>query len=180
MEAVSTVSEIPNAIALSKAAASIALVVDVGSNSLVWMVNQIESSGGSVANAYKISGQAEPFTTQKASTLIFDAIADSIISGDIADSKLKSFGSDGTTDDMAIKIKDILEPLTKTVLGSNYDDYQNALVNEAKVLAAGVHRIDNKPFNSDSFPTTSNSAYEALKKDNSDLKVSGKVMLIKL
>ena len=52
--------------------------------------------------------------------------------GDIADGKLKSFGSDGTTDDMANKIKDILEPLTQTVLGSNYDNvfYKNALVNE--------------------------------------------------
>ena len=26
--------------------------------------------------------------------------------------------------------------ITKTILGSNYDDYQDALVNESKVLAA--------------------------------------------
>ena len=96
---------------------------------------------------------------------MFDVIADAINSGKIGAGKLKSFGSEtGTVDDMAQKLVDIITPAAQTVLGSNYDNYKNAIINESLVLAAGVHRIENKPFAQDAFPTTTESAIDALTK----------------
>ena len=65
------------------------MVVDIGSTGFVELVKQIESNSGSVPEAYKISEKQDPFTTQKASELMFDVIADAINSK-IGAGKLKS------------------------------------------------------------------------------------------
>ena len=52
----------------------------------------IEKAGGTVGDEYKVD-QSDPFNSQKASKLIFEAIADTIISGNIKPSYLKTFGS---------------------------------------------------------------------------------------
>ena len=162
--AVSTPSEIPNAIAYQKAAASVALVVDIASTGFVELVKTIEKTS-TVNDPYKIENQADPFTTQKASELVFDAIADAIISGEIGSGELKSFGSSsGTVDDMTSKLLEIITPTAQNILGNNYENYKSALNNEAMVLAAGVNRIEEKPFSSDSFPTTTEDAINALTK----------------
>ena len=64
---------------IRSAAASVALVVDIGSTGFVELIKKIEAAEDTVPEAYKLLGQQNPFTTQKASEIMFDAIADAII-----------------------------------------------------------------------------------------------------
>ena len=71
------------------------MAVDIGSTGFVKLVEMIKTAGGTVSDDYKVRNQNDPFNTQKASKLIFEAIADSIISGDIKKpGYLKTFGSE--------------------------------------------------------------------------------------
>ncbi|MFL2802951.1 MAG: hypothetical protein ACJ0DD_09420, partial [Paracoccaceae bacterium] len=143
--AVSDSAQITQAIAYQKAAAAVALVVDIGSTGFVELVKQIENADGTVPEAYRIKNQGDnAFTTQKASELMFDAISDAIISGKIGAGFLKTFGSaSNSTTDIAAKIVEIITPTAQAVLGDNYSNYESSISNEALVLAAGVERVNN-------------------------------------
>ena len=148
--AVSDINLINPAIAYQKAAASIALAVDIGSTGFVKLVEMIEKAGGTVGDDYKVKNQNDPFNTQKASKLIFEAIADTIISGDIKAGYLKTFGSEsGHVRDVAIKLNAIVTPVAQEILGSHYSDYINAVENKANMIAAGVDRINKVASTSD-------------------------------
>ena len=106
--------------------------------------------GGTVGDEYKAVNQSDPFNSQKASKLIFEAIADTIISGNIKPSYLKTFGSEsGHVRDVAIKLKEIVTPVAKEILGSHYSDYITAVENKANMIAAGVDRINKVASTSD-------------------------------
>ena len=148
--AVSDINLINPAIAYQKAAASIALAVDIGSTGFVKLVEMIEKAGGTVGDDYKVKNQSDPFDTQKASKLIFEAIADTIISGDIKAGYLKTFGSEsGHVRDVAIKLNAIVTPVAQEILGSHYSDYITAVENKANMIAAGVDRINKVASTSD-------------------------------
>ena len=83
-----------------------------------------------------------PFSTQKASEKMFDAIADAIISGVITPGSLRLLGTeDGSISSMSAKLE-IITPTAKEILGDNFNNYQSSISNEANVLAAGVERIN--------------------------------------
>ena len=50
---------------------------------------------------------------------------------------------------MAIKLKEIVTPVAKEILGSHYSDYISAIENKANMIAAGVDRINKVASTSD-------------------------------